>query len=147
MRVTPRDAIIAGAAALIGWSAAAAHSAPATLGPAVFDWAKTTPKPTPVGALRDLVRARTATFDELEMHVTTLNPGLVSHPPHQHPNEELIIIREGTVETLSGGAWKRLGPGSVIFNASNSPHALGNVGAKPATYHVINWKTAAIPAY
>ena len=144
MRVTPRDAIIAAAAALVGWAAAAAP-APATLGPAVFDWAKTIAKPTLVGAVRDLVRAPTATLDELEMHVTTLNPGLASHPPHQHPNEELVIIREGDVEVLSGGVWKRAGPGSIVFNASNSPHALRNVGNGPTTYHVINWKTAATP--
>ena len=49
-------------------------------------------------------------------------PGKWSHPPHKHPNEELVLIRQGTVETLSGGSWKRLGPGSVIFNASNSLH-------------------------
>jgi quercetin dioxygenase-like cupin family protein len=79
------------------------------------------------------------------MHITTLNPGVASHPPHTHPNEELVIIREGTVETLSGGTWKRVGPGSIIFNASNSPHALHNVGTTPAVYHVINWTSATTP--
>src|SRR6185436_5833801 len=64
-----------------------------------------------------------------------------SHPPHKHPNEELVIIREGTVECLVNGEWKRLGPGSVIFNASNQLHALKNVGTVPATYHVINWQS------
>ena len=48
---------------------------------------------------------------ELELHVTTLNPGFASHPPHKHPNEELVILREGTVEALSGGVWKRAGAG------------------------------------
>ena len=33
----------------------------------------------------------------------------------------------------------RVGPGSVIFNASNEMHAIRNVGNGPATYHVINW--------
>jgi XRE family transcriptional regulator, regulator of sulfur utilization len=145
--MTRRDAIIAAIAALGGWAvAAAAQNAAAKLGPAVFDWTKIEAKPTDVGAIRNLVRQPTATLDELEMHVTTLNPGLASHPPHTHPNEELVIVREGTVEVLNGGSWKRLGPGSVIFNASNSPHALRNVGATPATYHVINWKTPATPA-
>ena len=147
MRMTRRDAVVATLAALVGGAAVAgAQTTPARLGPAVFDWAKMTVKTTDVGAIRNLVRQPTATLDELEMHVTTLNPGLASHPPHTHSNEELVIVREGTVEALNGGIWKRLGPGSVIFNASNSPHALRNIGDTPATYHVINWKTAATPA-
>jgi len=52
-----------------------------------------------------------------------------------------VIIREGTVEVLSEGAWKRVGPGSVVFNASNQMHALRNVGPTPAVYHVINWSS------
>lgn len=147
MRITRRDMIVAAVAVAGSWSLAAlAHSAPAVLGPAVFDWNAMAVKATDVGAIRNVVRAPTATLSELEMHITTLNPGLASHPPHQHPNEELVIIREGTVETLSGGSWKRVGPGSVIFNASNSPHALKNVGDAPATYFVVNWKTPATPA-
>ena len=75
------------------------------------------------------------------MHVTTLNPGLASHAPHQHENEELIIIREGTLEALMNGTWKRVGPGSVVFNASNVLHGIRNVGTTPAVYHVVNWKS------
>ena len=106
---------------------------------AVFDWDTVPMKTTDVGAVRQFFRAPTVTLDELELHVTTLNPGQTSHAPHQHVNEEMIIVREGTVETLSNGTWKRLGPGSVIFNASNSLHGLRNVGTSPAVYHVINW--------
>lgn len=146
MRITRRDVGIAAVAVLCGWGAGALAQQRNVLGPAVWDWNKLAVKKTDVGAIRDLVRQPTATLDELEMHVTTLNPGLSSHAPHAHPNEELVIIDTGTVETLSGGKWERLGPGSVIFNASNSPHALRNVGDTPATYHVINWKTAATPA-
>ncbi|UYY58174.1 cupin domain-containing protein [Sphingomonas sp. S2-65] len=147
MRITRRDVAVASGAALATCAmAAVAQTAPARLGPAVFDWRTMAVQTTDVGAVRNLVRQPTATLDELEMHVTTLNPGRASHPPHTHPNEELVIVREGTVEVLSGGAWKRIGPGSVIFNASNSPHALRNVGGTPATYHVINWKTSATPA-
>ncbi|MDG2536015.1 cupin domain-containing protein [Sphingomonas sp. HITSZ_GF] len=145
MRIRRRDIGIAGVAIALGWGAGALASQQAVLGPAVWDWGRLPVQKTDVGELRTLVRHPTATLAELEMHVTTLNPGLASHPPHQHPNEELVIIDKGMVETLSGGKWQRLGPGSVIFNASNSPHALRNVGDSPATYHVINWKTAATP--
>jgi XRE family transcriptional regulator, regulator of sulfur utilization len=134
-----RDLIIAtvSIAATLGVVAIAADKP--ILGPATFDWDNMTVTKTDVGAIRNLVRQPTATLDELEMHITTLNPGLSSHPPHQHVNEELVIIKEGTVEVLSDGKWVRLGSGSVVFNASNSPHALRNVGSTPATYHVINW--------
>jgi uncharacterized cupin superfamily protein len=98
-----------------------------------------TAKKTPTGEVRSLCKASTATVDQLEMHVTTLNPGLESHPPHRHVNEELIILREGECETLSDGKWVKVGPGSVVFNASNSLHGFRNVGTTPATYHVINW--------
>jgi XRE family transcriptional regulator, regulator of sulfur utilization len=106
-----------------------------------FEWEKIAIKDTEVGNVRQFFRNPTVTLNELECHVTTLKPGLQSHPPHQHVNEELIVIREGTVEVLSNGEWQKVGPGSVVFNASNQLHALKNVGTTPAVYHVINWKS------
>ena len=91
---------------------------------------------------RDVMRAPTPTLDELEMHITTLNPGQVSHPPHQHVEEELLIIRDGEVETLQNGVAIRSGPGSIVFNASNEFHNIRNVGTTPVTYHVINWRVS-----
>jgi uncharacterized cupin superfamily protein len=108
----------------------------------LVEWNSVAATPTDVGSVRQFFRAPTATLDELELHVTTLNPGVASHAPHQHPNEELVIIREGTVEVLVNGKMLRAGPGSVVFNASNQLHSLRNVGTTPATYHVINWKSS-----
>ena len=142
-----RYAAVALGGAVLGCSVMAlAQQNSAILGPAVFDWHAMKVTKTDVGELRSLVRQPTATLKELEMHITTLNPGIASHEPHKHPNEELVIIDEGTVEVLSDGVWKRVGPGSIVFNASNSMHALRNVGTTPARYHVINWTTAATPA-
>ncbi|WAC15393.1 cupin domain-containing protein [Dyadobacter pollutisoli] len=75
----------------------------------------------------------------MECHVTTLNPGETSHPPHQHPEEEILIIKEGTVEALVNGQMKQVGAGSVIFQASNQMHSIRNVGTTPTTYHVFSW--------
>lgn len=120
--------------------AAIAQQAPAAMHSSSFDWQTMTAKETAYGAVRSVVRSPTATLAELEMHITTLNAGQTSHAPHQHANEELIILREGTVEALVHGEWRKLGPGSIIFQASNELHGIRNVGSGPATYHVVNWK-------
>lgn len=109
------------------------------LGPSVFLWQEMNPKKTATGEVRSVCKSPTATLDQLEIHITTLNPGEMPHPPHRHVNEELIIMREGECESLSKGKWIPVGPGSVVFNASNSLHGFRNVGKIPAVYHVINW--------
>jgi quercetin dioxygenase-like cupin family protein len=129
-----------------GTTPAAAPAATPVMGSTVFDWNKMVDKPTKTGSVRTVCSAPTATLENLEIHISTLNPGLMSHRPHKHPNEELIIVRTGTVETLSNGEWIRVGPGSVIFNGSNQVHCFRNVGTEPSIYHVVNFKTAATPA-
>jgi XRE family transcriptional regulator, regulator of sulfur utilization len=143
--ITRRDLAIALISATATLGAVGLASETPKMGSTVFDWNVIPVKTTNIGSARSFFSAPTATLENLEVHVTTLNPGQSPHPPHRHPNEEMVIIRQGTVETLVNGEWKRVGPGSVIFNASNQWHGLRNVGNEPAIYHVINWKTAATP--
>ena len=112
------------------------------MGSRIIDWGDMPTRATNVGEVRDYFRSRTATLDELEMHVTTLNAGLASHAPHTHPNEEVVILKEGRLEVFANGETRVVGPGAVMFMASNQPHAVRNVGDVPATYHVINWRSA-----
>ncbi len=118
---------------------AAAQSGNKLMQSSIFNWDEIEAKPTKAGEVRTFFRAPTVTLDELECHVTTLNPGETSHPPHKHPEEEILIIKEGTVESLVNGQLKRVGPGSVIFQASNQMHSIRNVGTTRATYHVFSW--------
>jgi XRE family transcriptional regulator, regulator of sulfur utilization len=140
-----RDVVVGAVVLLVTLGARAAVDEAKMIGPSVYDWTKISAQKTEVGEVRSFFHGPTKTLEQLEVHVTTLNPGKASHPPHKHPNEEMIIIREGTVETLVDGEWKRVGPGSVIFNASNVLHGLRNAGDGPATYHVINWKSDRTP--
>jgi quercetin dioxygenase-like cupin family protein len=140
--LTKRDVIVAGlavSATLLSVSFVRADKA--VMGSSAWDWNSIEAKPNKTGLTRKFFQAPTATLDELECHVTTLNPGESPHPPHQHPDEEVIIIKEGTVESLVGGQKRRLGPGSIIFQAANQEHAIRNVGATPATYHVLKWNS------
>ena len=151
MTLTRRVATAGFAAGLIPLALAATASraeapSPTVMHSGVFTWDSLAPQATKVGAVRRVFDTPTPTLDQLEMHITTLKPGEAPHGPHRHPDEELIIIKEGTVELNLDGVLRRLGPGSVIFHASNELHTVKNVGATEATYHVIKWRSAATPA-
>ena len=137
--ITKRDVIVASLTMGITVTAMFANSKAKVMDSAIFEWNDVEVKTTKTGAVRTFFRSPTATLDELECHVTTLNPGDTSHPPHKHAEEEIIIIKEGTVEALVNGQMKRVGPGSVIFQASNQMHSIRNVGNAPTTYHVFSW--------
>ena len=141
--MTRRDLVVASLSGVLTLSAVSLMSAQTAVLPStLFEWSALTPQPNRTGEVRRVVQKPTATLDELEIHITTLRPGEESHPPHQHVNEEILIVKEGTVEALVNGELKRGGPGSLIFQASNQLHNIKNVGTVPATYHVINWKSA-----
>ncbi len=140
--ITRRDLLVASAAVLFTLSAVnVARTQNKVMGSSIFDWNSFDAKKTNSGARREVLKAQTATLDELECHITTLNPGQEAHPPHKHPAEEVIIVKEGTVESLVNGQLKVVGPGSVIFQASNQMHSIRNVGKTPATYHVFQWQS------
>jgi len=129
--------------------AAADPSPPASggrLGSVVVDWGARPPRPTGVGLRRDVFDQPTATLERIESHVTTLRPGAMSHPPHRHPQEELIFVRDGRVEVRINDRVQLAGPGAVLFFASNDRHNLTNVGPGPATYVVFQLTTAATHA-
>jgi len=105
----------------------------------VYPWSTDDTKMNEWGAVRQVMRAPTPTLDELEIHISTLNPGKSPHAPHQHVHEELLIVKDGTLETFQSGATRRVGPGGIIFQASNELHNVTNVGPTPATYVVIGW--------
>ncbi|HET7696879.1 MAG TPA: cupin domain-containing protein [Vicinamibacterales bacterium] len=139
--MTRRDVAVASIAVLLTLTAVSIASARADVLPStLFEWSSLSPQPNRTGEVRRVVQQPTATLAELEIHITTLRPGEESHPPHRHPNEEILIVKEGQVEALVNGELKRGGPGSLIFQASNQLHNIKNVGSTPATYHVINWK-------
>lgn len=103
----------------------------------LFDWTRLVARPTPAGEVREYFDSATRTLARLETHVTTLNPGEISHAAHAHADEELIIVKTGLVEATINGVARSAGPGSVFFFASHDLHGLRNPGTERASYHVI----------
>ena len=87
--------------------------------------------------MRHVLKGKLATGELLEVHETTLLPGVAPHPPHRHAHSEMWLIREGTVEITVNGVEQELGPGSVGFVESNDEHGIRNVGKAAATYFVV----------
>ena len=111
----------------------------------VFDWDKLVVTPNAKGARRAVFDGPTATVDKMHCHITTLNPGEKSGEPSKHLQEEVLVVKEGTVEANWDGRSKTGGPGSVIFFAAGATTFLRNAGTTPCTYIVIYYYTPLTP--
>ena len=136
--------------AIIGFNLMAQTNSPAPASPdkltsAVYNWEKMKPTVVTNGVRRALFDGPTATVDKLHCHITTLKPGEVSSAPHLHLQEEIIIVKEGTVEAVFDGKTETAGAGSVIFFNSHAVTQLRNPGKVPATYTVVYYLTPLTP--
>jgi quercetin dioxygenase-like cupin family protein len=122
----------------------AAAPAPAQMASSVITWQdiQAKIKSTPTGQRRDVFDAPTPTLDRFHCHVTTLNPGENTGALHRHPQEEIVIVKEGMLEINIDGKRQVAGPGAMIFYAANENENMTNVGKTPATYFVLQWFTA-----
>jgi mannose-6-phosphate isomerase-like protein (cupin superfamily) len=87
---------------------------------------------------RRMFTGKTHTGFKLESHQSEIAPGKVNHPAHQHLREEMMLVREGTMELTVAGKPMKLGPGDVGYIGSNEIHNAKNVGTTRAHYFIVN---------
>ncbi len=129
------------AAAAIAMAADPAPPPPA----GVIHWDQIVLQPTKTGARVVVFDGPTATLDKFHCHVSTLNPGENTGPPHRHPQEEFIVLKAGTLEVNIDGRIETAETGSMIFYPANELENMRNPGTVPATYYVLQFFTPATP--
>jgi quercetin dioxygenase-like cupin family protein len=118
-------------------AAARANGQAKALPSAFFNYEELPVKTSGDNKSRAFFNGKTHTGFVAEMHETELPAGGAPHPSHHHDHEQLIVIREGTLEVMINGKTRTLGPGSVAYAASMEEHGVKNAGDTRARYWII----------
>lgn len=74
----------------------------------------------------------------VELHETILLPGKAPHPPHRHPREEMVIVKQGKLRVeIEGEEPKEVTAGGAVYVASNKMHGWRNAGDATTSYFVV----------
>ena len=71
--------------------------------------------------------------------MAVLEPGASPHPPHRHPEEEMLIVAAGTGEIECDGKLTQVGPGDILYCAGEVLHGVTNTGPVPMTFYWSKW--------
>jgi mannose-6-phosphate isomerase-like protein (cupin superfamily) len=69
-----------------------------------------------------------------------LKAGMSPHPPHQHPEEEFMVVTEGTGEITVEGKITKVGPGTMMYCAAGKLHGIVNTGKAPLLFYFYKWR-------
>jgi quercetin dioxygenase-like cupin family protein len=67
----------------------------------------------------------------------TLEPGAQPHPPHRHPEEEIMIVGEGAGEFSIDGVATQVKTGDMVFAEANVLHGVHNTGKTRMIFYFI----------
>lgn len=93
----------------------------------------------PFGEIRTYFEGPTDQLKSMVAGSLILKPGMSPHPPHRHPEEEFLLVTEGTGEILVDGESTQVGPGSMMYCAGEQLHGIENTGATPMTFYFYKW--------
>ena len=86
-------------------------------------------------------RISTKSVNRISNHVSVLSPGITPHPPHSHPDEEILIMLSGKADVILGDNHERhrLRKGQFAYYPSYYQHTINNCTSEPATYMMFKW--------
>jgi quercetin dioxygenase-like cupin family protein len=94
----------------------------------------------PFGELKIYFDGPTDQLKQMTAGSLRLNAGATPHPPHEHPEEEFMVITEGTGELVVDGTTTKVQPGSMMYCAANRLHGIVNTGKTPLLFYFYKWR-------
>ena len=94
----------------------------------------------PFGDLRIYFDGPTDQLKAMTAGSLLLKPGMTPHAPHQHPEEEIMVVTEGTGEISVDGKITRVAPGSMMYCAAGKLHGIVNTGGSPLLFYFFKWR-------
>jgi len=91
------------------------------------------------GDVRVYFDGPTEQLSSLTVGSVALKPGMAPHPPHQHPEEEIVLITDGAGEILVESKTHPVGPGSMMYCSGGRLHGI-NAGPAGMTFYYYKWK-------
>jgi mannose-6-phosphate isomerase-like protein (cupin superfamily) len=105
----------------------------------VFNLEKGTTTQAPFGETTVFFDGATGQIQSMVAGSVLLHPGQEPHPPHQHPEEEFMLITEGHGEFVVGGKTSHAGPGTLLYCEGNHEHGIKNTGSTPLRFYYFKW--------
>jgi quercetin dioxygenase-like cupin family protein len=125
---------------LAAFEAFAAAAAGATIPNATMDKGQAKVTKEPFGDLRIYLDGSTDQLKAMTFGSLLLKPGMTPHPPHQHPEEEIMIVTEGTGEISVESKVTKVAPGTSMYCAAGKLHGIVNTGKTPLLFYFFKWK-------
>jgi (S)-ureidoglycine aminohydrolase len=109
-------------------------------GSVAIRWEDVEKKTTDKGFSRVFYNHATSMTTKFDMHATTLKPGVASHAPHTHDEEEIVLLLRGKGRMNVDGKFYDVAPGQLIYLSSEISHAIENSGDDELEYFAFQWK-------
>lgn len=91
------------------------------------------------GDLRIYFDGPTGQLRALTVGSLALKAGMVPHPPHRHPEEEIMLVTEGAGEITVGGETCAAAPGSMMYCGGQVMHGI-TAGPHGLTFYFYKWR-------
>jgi mannose-6-phosphate isomerase-like protein (cupin superfamily) len=131
---------------LVPPEAAAQPAAEKTLPPGLVRAEDAVPTRGDWGEWRRYFRGETHGTKDMVVLAVTLKPGQAPHPPHQHAEEEFMILAEGSGTWHLDGKELPARKGDALYAAPWVMHGIKNTGDAPLTYFMVKWNNKGVKA-